>query len=77
MILPLCSWLLSKARQGRTEKFEVAFSSLCRLRHTRLQAARDLFLMHHLLNNEEKIKRDQYVSDDQPVIRLTPTMSMK
>ncbi|KAL9591961.1 MAG: hypothetical protein Q9179_007196 [Wetmoreana sp. 5 TL-2023] len=44
--------------EGKTEKFEAAFSSLCRLRHTRLQAARDLFLMDHLLDNEEKIKQN-------------------
>lgn len=54
-------WLLSKAREGKTEKYETAFSSLCKLRHTRLQAARDLFLMHHLLDNEEKIKQDHNI----------------
>ncbi|KAI4185302.1 MAG: hypothetical protein L6R41_004216 [Letrouitia leprolyta] len=59
-------WLLSKARQGKTEKYETAFSSLCRLRHTRLQAARDLFLIHHLLDNEEKIKQDQLVLEVLP-----------
>ncbi|KAL8691650.1 MAG: hypothetical protein Q9218_003171 [Villophora microphyllina] len=76
MILPLVAvayvytlpesprWLLSKARQGKTEKFEAAFTSLCRLRHTRLQAARDLFLMHHLLDNEEKIKKNHTVFSD-------------
>lgn len=55
----LASWLLSQARKGKTEQYEAAFSALCRLRHTRLQAARDLFLMHHLLDNEEHIKQNQ------------------
>ena len=50
-------WLLLKARQGKTAYYEKAFRSLCKLRHTRLQAARDLFLMHHLLDGEEKIKQ--------------------
>ncbi|KAL9009420.1 MAG: hypothetical protein Q9173_005550 [Seirophora scorigena] len=54
-------WLLSKARQGKTERYEAAFSALCRLRHTRLQAARDLFLMHHLLDNEEHIKQNHQI----------------
>ncbi|KAI4164537.1 MAG: hypothetical protein LQ342_001850 [Letrouitia transgressa] len=71
MILPLIAvayvytlpesprWLLLKARQGKTEKYEAAFRSLCRLRHSRLQAARDLFLMHHLLDGEEDIKKSR------------------
>ncbi|KAI4185195.1 MAG: hypothetical protein LQ346_005958 [Caloplaca aetnensis] len=54
-------WLLAKARQGKTDKYETAFTSLCRLRHTRLQAARDLFLMHHLLDNEERIKQNHNI----------------
>ena len=52
-------WLLLKARQGKTGYYEKAFRSLCRLRHSRLQAARDLFLMHHLLDGEEKIKQNR------------------
>lgn len=52
-------WLLLKARQGKTAYYEKAFRSLCRLRHSRLQAARDLFLMHHLLDGEEKIKQNR------------------
>lgn len=52
-------WLLLKARQGKTVYYEKAFRSLCRLRHSRLQAARDLFLMHHLLDGEEKIKQNR------------------
>ena len=50
-------WLLLKARQGKTEYYEKAFRSLCKLRRTRLQAARDLFLIHHLLDGEEEIKQ--------------------
>ncbi|KAL9002523.1 MAG: hypothetical protein Q9188_004546 [Gyalolechia gomerana] len=69
-------WLLSKARQGKTEKYETAFGSLCRLRHTRLQAARDLFLMHHLLGNEEKIKQAQYVHDIQWMGPRASTMNL-
>lgn len=76
MIVLPSSWLLSKARQGKTEKYETAFGSLCRLRHTRLQAARDLFLMHHLLDNEEKIKQAQYVHDIQWMGPRACTMSM-
>ncbi|KAI4127182.1 MAG: hypothetical protein LQ341_006814 [Variospora aurantia] len=49
------------ARKGKTEQYEAAFSALCRLRHTRLQAARDLFLMHHLLDNEEHIKQNHNI----------------
>lgn len=52
-------WLLLKARQGKTAYYEKAFRSLCKLRHSRLQAARDLFLMHHLLDGEEKIKQNR------------------
>ena len=52
-------WLLLKARQGKVEYYEKAFRSLCKLRHSRLQAARDLFLMHHLLDGEEKIKQNR------------------
>ncbi|KAI4282916.1 MAG: hypothetical protein L6R38_002581 [Xanthoria sp. 2 TBL-2021] len=73
MILPLVAvayvytlpesprWLLSNARQGKTQNFEGAFSALCKLRHTRLQAARDLFLMDHLLDNEEHIKQNHNI----------------
>ena len=50
-------WLLLKARQGKTEYYEKAFRSLCKLRRTRLQAARDLFLIHHLLDGEDEIKQ--------------------
>ena len=50
-------WLLLKARQGKTRYYAKAFRSLCRLRHSDLQAARDLFLIHHLLDEEEDIKK--------------------
>ncbi|GAA5919070.1 hypothetical protein JCM6882_003711 [Rhodosporidiobolus microsporus] len=39
-------WLISKGR------YRDAYSSLCRLRHTRLQAARDLFAINALLEEE-------------------------
>ena len=50
-------WLLLKARQGKTAYYAKAFDSLCDLRHSNLQAARDLFLIHHLLDGEEAIKK--------------------
>ncbi|SCV74687.1 BQ2448_7716 [Microbotryum intermedium] len=46
-------WLLSKGRYAE------AFKSLCRLRHTRLQAARDLFFIHALLEEESTITTDR------------------
>ena len=48
-----------KARQGNRKKYEEAFMSLCKLRHTKLQAARDLFLIDHLLEGEEAIMQQQ------------------
>lgn len=36
-------WLIGKGR------YVDAYASLCRLRHSKLQAARDLFLIHALL----------------------------
>ena len=55
-------WLLLKARQGKkfkyqTAKYQKAFQSLCSLRNSKLQAARDLFLIHHLLDGEDDIKQ--------------------
>ena len=50
-------WLLSKAREGKTAYYDKAFKSLCKLRHSNLQAARDLFLIDHLLEGEEEIKQ--------------------
>lgn len=52
-------WLLMKARQGNKKKYEEAFMSLCKLRHTKLQAGRDLFLIDHLLEGEEAIMQQQ------------------
>ncbi|GAA5863489.1 hypothetical protein JCM8547_007261 [Rhodosporidiobolus lusitaniae] len=42
-------WLISKGR------YRDAYESLCRLRHTKLQAARDLFMINALLEEEANI----------------------
>ncbi|BGP51893.1 hypothetical protein JCM10450v2_007853 [Rhodotorula kratochvilovae] len=42
-------WLIGRGR------YVEAYQSLCRLRHTKLQAARDLFLIHALLEEEENM----------------------
>ncbi|GAA5939641.1 hypothetical protein JCM3775_002075 [Rhodotorula graminis] len=42
-------WLIGRGRYGD------AYKSLCRLRHTKLQAARDLFLINALLEEEANI----------------------
>ncbi|GAA6013458.1 hypothetical protein JCM10207_008855 [Rhodosporidiobolus poonsookiae] len=42
-------WLISKGR------YRDAYTSLCRLRHTKLQAARDLFMINALLEEEANI----------------------
>ncbi|ORY86659.1 and other transporter-domain-containing protein [Leucosporidium creatinivorum] len=42
-------WLIGKGRYGK------AYESLCRLRHTKLQAARDLFMINALLEEEASI----------------------
>lgn len=42
-------WLVGKGR------YVDAFESLCRLRHTRLQAARDLFFINALLEEEAAV----------------------
>jgi len=52
-------WLLMKARKGNKKKYEEAFMALCKLRHTKLQAGRDLFLINHLLEGEERITEQQ------------------
>lgn len=49
-------WLLLKAREGDKKKYLKAFEALITLRHNRIQAARDLFLIHHLLDGEEIVK---------------------
>ncbi|KAF2108423.1 hypothetical protein BDV96DRAFT_587778 [Lophiotrema nucula] len=46
-------WLLMRAREGNRKKYEEAFLALCKLRHTKLQAGRDLFLMNYLIAGEE------------------------
>lgn len=48
-------WLLMRARKGNKKKYEEAFMALCKLRYTKLQAARDLFLINYLLEGEEEI----------------------
>lgn len=52
-------WLLMKARKGNKKKYEEAFEALCKLRHTKLQAGRDLFLIDHLLEGEDEIMKQQ------------------
>ncbi|KAJ4352206.1 uncharacterized protein N0V89_007553 [Didymosphaeria variabile] len=52
-------WLLMRARQGNRKKYEEAFNSLCKLRHTKLQAGRDIFLINHLLEAEERIMQQE------------------
>src|SRR6186713_270139 len=52
-------WLLLKARKGDKTKYEEAFMSLCKLRHSKLQAGRDLFLIDHLLEGEQEIMEQQ------------------
>ena len=51
-------WLLLKAREGDKKKYLKAFEALISLRHNRVQAARDLFLIHHLLDGEEIVKSE-------------------
>lgn len=52
-------WLLQRARHGNKKKYEEAFNSICKLRHTKLQAARDLFLINYMLQGEEEIMQQQ------------------
>lgn len=44
-------WLLNRAHKHKSERrrYKEAFHALTRLRHTQLQAARDLFLIHYEL----------------------------
>jgi hypothetical protein len=42
-------WLIGKGRYGK------AFESLCRLRYTKLQAARDLFMINALIEEEASV----------------------
>lgn len=50
-------WLLNRAHNHPNERrrYEEAFDSLVRLRPTRLQAARDLFLIHYELQQIDNI----------------------
>jgi hypothetical protein len=54
-------WLLNRAHKHTSEekRYEEAFDSLVRLRPTRLQAARDLFLIHHELLELDKVATDR------------------
>jgi hypothetical protein len=54
-------WLLNRAHKhkGEERRYEEAFDSLVRLRPTRLQAARDLFLIHHELLELDKVATDR------------------
>ncbi|KAF2634027.1 hypothetical protein P280DRAFT_554874 [Massarina eburnea CBS 473.64] len=52
-------WLLMKARKGNKKKYEEAFLALCKLRYTKLQAGRDIFLIDHLLEGEDEIMKQQ------------------
>ena len=59
-------WLVAKAHHarndGKTELaktlYHYAFEALVKLRHTKLQAARDMFLIYHLLETERKEVND-------------------
>ncbi|GAB7357315.1 hypothetical protein MBLNU459_g8277t1 [Dothideomycetes sp. NU459] len=52
-------WLLRRAQLGDVSKYEKAFLSLCQLRHTKLQAARDMFLISYQLREEQRIRKQQ------------------
>ena len=57
-------WLLAKAHKAALAKNDAAvkryyskvFQSLCTLRHSKLQAARDMMLIHFRLRKEEEIR---------------------
>ena len=55
-------WLIGKglsSRNGSEKYYGKAIDSLYRLRQTKLQAARDMFLIYHQLENEAQIKHDR------------------
>ena len=58
-------WLIERGRIAKkkssepTTRFREAFSSLCKLRGSRILAARDMFLIYHTLQEEEKIKESR------------------
>jgi Sugar (and other) transporter len=62
-------WLIGKGR------YEDAFNELCRLRFSRVQAARDLYYIHVLLEVENEVKqgRNRWVSR-LPILHLMMTM---
>ena len=54
-------WLIQRARrskdpQAKQKYLQKAWKSFERLRRSRLQAARDMFLVYHMLENEYKIR---------------------
>lgn len=54
-------WLLQAARRSKDQKsrqklYQKAWRSFERLRRSKIQAARDMFLVYHMLENEEKIR---------------------
>ncbi|MCJ1465983.1 hypothetical protein MMC07_004602 [Pseudocyphellaria aurata] len=52
-------WLLQKARRTKDPKkyYEAAFASLLKLRRSKIQAARDLITINHLLGNHDEVQR--------------------
>lgn len=61
-------WLIAKAHRLRTNEglkkrakpyYKEAFAGLMKLRHTKLQAARDMFLIYHLLELEQDMVRKE------------------
>jgi hypothetical protein len=65
-------WLLNRAHKhkGEEKRYEEAFDSLVRLRPTRLQAARDLFLIHHELLVLDKVATDRPHKPQRPLTTL-------
>ena len=65
-------WLLNRAhKNGEEKRYEEAFNSLVRLRPTRLQAARDLFLIHHELLELDKVaETDRTEKSQRPFMTL-------
>lgn len=52
-------WLLAKARRSKNapKYYRQSFESLCRLRKTQLQAARDMITIYYSLENEMSIRK--------------------
>ena len=55
-------WLISKRR------YDLAFQSLCRLRNTPLQAARDLYLIHAQVRLEDRVLQESGFSKQNTLI---------